>query len=195
MHSPIDVLQSFTEISPNLLDRLLRLINRRTFARHETVESRSLLENNVIFIEQGSARVFYIKGGKEKTFSFSFEDEYVMLSRQMINKPDITLVVEFLEPTSVLTLNPSQMRKEVNSEDIEYFPEATMIVNAALHQYSAYLEERLEHFQQTDATERYNWALNRYPRLLEVANLTQIASFLGLTRETLYRMRAGTYRK
>lgn len=47
--------------------------------------------------------------------------------------------------------------------------------------------------QNTSARERYQWVVDRYPRLLERSTVTQIASFLGVTKETLYRIRAGKY--
>jgi hypothetical protein len=55
------------------------------------------------------------------------------------------------------------------------------------------LEERITVLQHYSARERYLWALERYPRLTECATVTQIASFLGLTKETLYRIRSDNY--
>ena len=37
------------------------------------------------------------------------------------------------------------------------------------------------------------WLTSRYPRLLHVATITQIASYLGVTKETLYRIRNNNY--
>lgn len=47
--------------------------------------------------------------------------------------------------------------------------------------------------QTLNATQRYRWLINRYPRILESATTTQIASYLGLTKETLYRIRNNKY--
>lgn len=68
-----------------------------------------------------------------------------------------------------------------------------MFLNTTLAIYTSYLEERIYTLQCMNATERYDWAIKRYPRLTEYATVTQIASFLGLTRETLYRIRSGKY--
>ena len=71
--------------------------------------------------------------------------------------------------------------------------EWTMFLNAILYEYAGYLEERLFNLYNASARERYEWVLRRYPRLGEVATTTQIASFLGITKETLYRIRGGKY--
>ena len=41
--------------------------------------------------------------------------------------------------------------------------------------------------------ERYEWVVTRYPRLLQRATLGQIASFLGITQETISRIRSEKY--
>ena len=62
-----------------------------------------------------------------------------------------------------------------------------------MSQHVLALEERLDALQTMSAEERYRWALKRYPRITECATLTQIASFLGVTKETLYRIKSGKY--
>lgn len=194
MASPLEMLRQITDVDADLENRLRQLMVEVTFRRGATITGQSALSTSAFYIKSGSARVFYLMGGKEKTFSFSFEDEYIMLSRHLINQRDTTMTIQFLEPTRVITLRPETIRETMleRSGNIN-LPEAMMFINLALHQYALYLEERLIQFQQASARERYLWATKRYPRLLEVANGTQLASFLGLTRETLYRLRSGRY--
>ena len=68
-----------------------------------------------------------------------------------------------------------------------------LFLSTALMQYVAFLEERVSVMQSLGAEERYQWLLHRYPRITECANATQIASYLGITKETLYRIRGGKY--
>ena len=57
-----------------------------------------------------------------------------------------------------------------------------------------YLEERVMLLQTASAPERYRWMEKRYPRVIERATMTQVASFLGITKETLYRIRSNKYK-
>ena len=43
------------------------------------------------------------------------------------------------------------------------------------------------------ARERDQVALERYPNILDLVTVTQLASFLNLTKETIYRIRSGKY--
>lgn len=56
--------------------------------------------------------------------------------------------------------------------------------------YALWLEERLWQFHTLDATARYRLLLTRSPQVLREVPLTYIASFLGITLETLSRIRA-----
>ena len=68
-----------------------------------------------------------------------------------------------------------------------------IFLTTSLLQYATQLEERVGVMQSLGADERYRWVLHRYPRITECANTTQIASFLGMTKETLYRIKSGKY--
>lgn len=194
MPNPIELMRQFYEVDAEMESRLLDVMEERCFKRGDIVSGAGTLSSSAFYIVSGSARVFYLMGGKEKTFSFSFEDEFIALSRHLINSRDNTLSIQFLEPTTVIALKHEAIRRTIEADPKGMnIVEALLFVNMALIKSSLYLEERLVQFQQASARDRYQWAITRYPRLLEVANGTQLASFLGLTRETLYRIRSGEY--
>jgi hypothetical protein len=56
--------------------------------------------------------------------------------------------------------------------------------------YALLLEERLHSIQFCTAKERYNFMLEKYPHLIQQIPLTYIASYLGISLETLSRIRA-----
>jgi hypothetical protein len=61
-----------------------------------------------------------------------------------------------------------------------------------LERHIEYLEEHM-FMLRMEARDRYFWALKKYPHILDVVSVTQLASFLNLTKETLYRIRSGKY--
>ena len=99
----------------------------------------------------------------------------------------------FLEDSDIVYVPHIRLHDMLNDIEEINQEETALFLNASLLHYTAYLEERIYAFQNANAVERYNWAVARYPRLLECATVTQIASFLGLTKETLYRIRSGKY--
>lgn len=190
MPHPIDIIRRIHDLPAERDEKLLSAMVEEHYRRGDVIERQQLLRSNVYYIKRGSARVFYIMNGKDHTYSFAFDDEFILLSKQMVMAPDSTMSIEFLEPTDVIFIPHGQIQDTFQRSNID---EAAIFMNAGLIEHTEYLEERVFMLQNTSARQRYEWVVNRYPRLLECATITQIASFLGLTKETLYRIRSGKY--
>ena len=141
----------------------------------------------------GSARVFYISGGKEHTYSFAFENEIIALSHQLVQDSNYVTTIEFLEPTKLAILPVEELQTLIRSHDLNNLGVLLEQMVRGLLTQMTILEERILVLQTYSAKERFEWLMKRYPKIAERANLTQIASFLGLTKETLYRIRAWKY--
>lgn len=194
MPHPLDIIRRFVPLVPELENTLRQLLVERHFKRRQTISDTTQLSNTAFYIVKGAARVYHLKKGKEHTFSFAFDDQFILVNQYNEQFDNTRAFIEFLEPTTAITLSPERVREVVHSNDVDYSA-ATLFVNAALSQYCRYLEERVIVMQQDDAAARYRWVTTRYPRITDTVNGTQLASFLGITRETLYRIRRGVYRK
>lgn len=193
MGHPIDHIRAHLEISPEMEQSLRSIMTRHTFKRGDTISSISDIRTNVFYIQHGAARVYYLKSGKEHTYSFAFDDEFITLSPHLWKEPDNITTIEFLEPTEVIFVPISGTHLLMEDYAREHIAEAATVLITALIEHTRFLEERLFILQTASAPERYKWLINRYPKILERATITQIASYLGVTKETLYRIRAGKY--
>ncbi len=191
MAHPIEYLKKIFKLSPEQIDQVATLIVEKQMPKGSFIE-RSNQSTESYYIKKGAARAFYTKDGKEHTVAFAFDDEY-LLTKLMSASESMIITVTFLEDTELIYIPHSRLREAINNITTEKSPEALLFYHAGLQQYLAYLEERLYVFQSMNAKERYDWVMTRYPRLLEYATVTQISSFLGLTKETLYRIRSGKY--
>lgn len=192
MAHPIEYLKKIFKLSPAQIEQINTLIVEKQMPKGSSIE-RISQTIETYYIKKGGARAYYIKDGKEHTVSFAFDDEY-LLTKLVAQNPSIQLSITFLEDTEIIYIPTSKLKETLDNVKTGKSPEALLFFHAGLHQYLAYLEERLYVFQSMNAKERYEWVINRYPRLLEYATVTQIASFLGLTKETLYRIRSGKYK-
>lgn len=191
MAHPIEHLKKIFKLSPAQIEQVNTLIVEKQMPKGSFIErSNQLIES--YYIKKGAARAFYTKDGKEHTIAFAFDDEYLIAKLISANAP-MTITVTFLEDTEIIYIPHSKLKETLDNITTEKSPEALLFFHTALQQYLTYLEERLYVFQSMNAKERYDWVIARYPRLLECATVTQISSFLGLTKETLYRIRSGKY--
>lgn len=192
MH-PIENIKAFTNITPELEEQLLSIMCRKSFKKGEIIRGAANLATTAYYILNGAARVFTTAGGKEHTHSFSFEDEFIILSKQTIKYQPDTISIQFLENTEVIYVPYVKVKDLLSGTATVDNPAALVFFNAGLIRYNEFLEERLYAMQILNAREKYNWLITRYPRILESATVTQIASYLGLTKETLYRIRNNKY--
>lgn len=138
------------------------------------------------FLLQGAARSFYLKDGTEVNTWFAFENETVGSFQNYQNQP-ARESVELLEDSQLIVMDLHSLRKALpNSLQISHF------VRLAVEEYTAFLEERLYLLQFMNGMERYLFLLENEPHVLQRVPLTYIASYLGMSRETLSRLRART---
>lgn len=142
---------------------------------------------NHFFIVKGVARTYYIENGKEYNYSFSFDDEFIMIPYTESQR-GLNVFVQFLEDTEVCftSTNNRQKLPSLANEKFHHFVE-TALVDQIKYMESMMIMLRME------AKARYKWVMKKHPRILESVSLTQLASFLNITKETLYRIRSGKY--
>lgn len=189
MPHPLETFKNLFRFSPSQLEAVEHLLVERHFCRGSIIDGQHSLQTQIFYLKKGAARVFYIDNGHEHTVQFAFDDEYLHTHSNI----PVQASVMFMEESDVIYLPMSGMRDLLSEKDVTPTQEAILYMNASLIDHVKNLEERIYYTQNASAVDRYKWIVNRYPRLLECATVTQIASYLGLTKETLYRIRSGKY--
>lgn len=189
MPHPLQTLKDLFHLGPEQLEAIEQMFVERSFVRGDVIDGRHSLKTQIFYLKSGAARVYYTEKGREHTIQFAFDDEYLDTK----NDVAVQTTVMFMEDSKVIYMPMAGIRDFLSDQDKEMNQEAILFMNASLISRIKILEERIFYTQHASAVERYNWVISRYPRLLECATVTQIASFLGVTKETLYRIRSGKY--
>ncbi len=192
MPHPYDIIRRIFNFSQKELDRLYSVMQETHMPKGSTIDGYKHVRQNTYYIMRGAARAYYIRDGKEHTISFAFDDEYLM-THIVLNNVDIPLTIKFMDDSDIIYFSMHRFHNEMQENQESDSVELLKMLNSALIIYNSYLEERVYTLQCMSATERYQWAIERHPMLLEYATITQIASYLGVTKETLYRIRSGKY--
>lgn len=140
---------------------------------------------DLFFIEKGLLRGYYLLDGKEITNWFGSEGEFATCFYAFVAEKPSFENIQVLED-SVLT--------QVSFTDLQHlykeFPETERLGRIITETYYIRLEERLLSLQFKTAKERYHHFIKSRPSLLQRTSLGQIASYLGITQETLSRIRS-----
>jgi CRP-like cAMP-binding protein len=140
---------------------------------------------HLYFIEKGLTRTYYLKDGKDITDWISVEGTIaVSIISFLTCEPDIR-GIELLEPSSLLALAQSDLERLYGRfHDIERL--GRLLISGGIVQ----LQQRFDDLHFSTAHQRYQKLIDTTPSLINRVPLGMIASYLGITQETLSRIRA-----
>lgn len=135
-------------------------------------------------IRDGSAKSYYQKESKEVCLWFAFKNEIVSTIKTFEGAPS-NETIELLEDSTLIQFKIEPIKKlaEINLSISHW-------ILYIITEHAIFLEERLYKLQFMTSQERYEELIKVAPELLQKVSLTDIASFLGMSRETLSRIRA-----
>jgi CRP-like cAMP-binding protein len=136
------------------------------------------------FVISGAVRSYYLKDGVEVNTWFAMENEMVGSLFTYKGKPSRE-TIELLENSSLIAINLKNIKPLVFTNI-----QIANFINAIIEDYALFLEEKLFYSQMSNSTDRFRMLLEKEPKLFQRVPLTYIASYLGISRETLSRLRA-----
>lgn len=140
---------------------------------------------HLYFVQQGALRGYYNLDGKEITHWFGFEKDFVTSFHSFITQEPAVENIQLLEGSVLWAIS-----KETLSNLYNQYHEIERLVRIATEKYYIRLEEKFVNSHFKTATERYEHLLEQQPHILERVPLGHIASYLGISQETLSRIRS-----
>lgn len=138
----------------------------------------------IAFIDSGIYRYYHIKNGIEKVTAFWFEGDVLSNYKSYLTDTPSTHFIEAMKPGIVWKIKRDYIKKHYKGS--EKFNELGRIITENIFLSTAL---RLDNFIQNSPQERYLELYNRNPSILEVCPHYMIASYLGITPESLSRIR------
>jgi len=155
-----------------------------TLAKGEHLVQEGKTCRHLYFLQQGALRGYYSLDGKEVTHWFAFENDFVTSFHSFITNEPAVEDIQLIEGSILWSIS-----KETSTRLFNQFHEIERTVRIAYEKYYIRLEERFVNSQFRSAGERYEKLIHDSPHILERVPLGQIASYLGISQETLSRIR------
>ncbi len=140
---------------------------------------------HLYFLEKGALRGFYNLDGKEITHWFGFENDFVTSFHSFITGEPAVENIQLLEACTLWSISKEQLTVMLNR-----FHEIERLMRIAYEKYYIRLEERFVNAQFKTAKELYENLLQQTPHILERVPLGCVAAYLGISQETLSRIRS-----
>ena len=142
------------------------------------------LSDFAYFVIKGALRSYYLKNGIEVNTWFALENEVAGSLQNFYDKPSRE-TIELLENATLIAINIKKIKPLMRTNI-----QIANFINAIIEEYVLFLEDKIYWQQMVTAKDKLETLVEKEPELFQRIPLTYLASYLGISRETLSRLRA-----
>jgi CRP-like cAMP-binding protein len=144
----------------------------------------------IYFVQKGSARIFYHKGGREVTEWLALDQEFLMSITSFFQREPSRLIIHTLEASEIWSIPRGWLYTMAAQHH-----EVETLFRKMLEGSLILSQKRMETLQFETAASRYANLIQHNTEIIKRVPVSYIASFLGITQETLSRIRGAQAKK
>lgn len=171
-------------VSSDLERQLISRLKLQVFTRGSVIHKAEDICVESHFIRKGILRLYFLKNEKEISEYFCGEGEWVNSPRSFMFRELDNYYIDVLENSEVYTLHIQDLMFL-----FENFTEMERYARLSMGTMFYQMIERVHSFQSSNAREKYEHFCRVYAPIHSRLPLGMIASYLGITQETLSRVR------
>lgn len=179
------VITALSPLSAESMNALLKIWKHWSTPKDFFLLKENTVADYIYFIEKGVARIYYYKNNKEITEWLALDEQFFLSITSFFLRKPSHLIIQTIERSEVSGIHHDDlMRLAGTYHDVERLLRKMVTWSLILSQ------ERMDSIQFESAQQRYERLLKSSPQIVQRVPLTYIASFLGITLETLSRIRS-----
>lgn len=191
MEDLINKIKSNIALSSKAEEYVISIAKERKISRGNVLIRQGQTVNNTYFVKDGCLRAYSIdKKGKEHTLQFAIKNWWISDFIAIYNNELAILTVECITDSNIIEFNA----KELDGIYL-IFPEFEAFQRNNLERHVVSLHKRILNQLQLSAPERYDLFLKQYPDIEQFTPNYHIASYLGITQQSLSRIRVEKSKK
>lgn len=179
-----DIVNPAIELNEKDWKILQSLYIERSFKKGEYLVSRGNVENYINLVIEGSCRVFIIKNGIEYNWALAFENDWISSFESFSNNMPSDEYIKAMTDMKVYSFHRDSIIN-IASVNSKFAKLERYIINQIIHDKT----ERLISFVSNTPIERYLKLIKKHPDIIQKASSKVIATFIGVTAESLSRIR------
>lgn len=183
-------IKAYTTLDDDELLLLQEALEKRTYSKNDIIFREGKISNEIYFVSKGCVRLFYNVDGTDKTAFFYTESQFICAGESYtFNIPAIENY-QAVEPTEIFVFT-----KKKTEELLQKVPKLEVLARIATENELITSQKVIASFVTKSAEERYIELLNTQKKLFQRVPQQYIASFLGVSPETLSRIKARVHKK
>lgn len=179
------VLDRVVILSKQQQENVRRFFKYQEFPKDSLILNADEICNHLYFVVEGIVRQYYCFEGKEMTSRFAFEEDFTFAPSSFILRKPSQEMISCISNCKFFVITYEGLQYLYDND-----PDWNRIGRLLIEHYFIELEERAFLMKAQTASERYDDLMQRYPDLVDRVKLGHLASYLGITQETLSRIRA-----
>lgn len=181
----LETLSLMVPLPANLQERIKGELITQTFTKKHLLLRPGEIARRFYFIRRGFLRSYFIDGqGKERTNWFMGKGEIILSNYSFLTQRPSYEYVEVLQAAELQSISWHQL----NAYYAE-FKEGNIIGRIINQNHFLMSEETTFLLRNSSIRQRYEMLKARYPDIDQLVTQNHIASYLGISRETLSRLR------
>lgn len=184
MNPFITYIQQYVSITPEIEKEILNLIRTEELNKGDVLLEEGKTCNRMYFIVQGTVRTFFYQNAKDITYWIYPENSLVTSWPSYFLRKPSSEYIEVTENSTLISLTYNQWQ-----ELYLKFPSLDRFGRLVIEEQIALLDEFYKGYYFLTAKEKYDLLVGVFPSITQRANLGHIASMLGISQETLSRIR------
>lgn len=183
MQKLIDYIELYVKLDSEAIKELENLAVIETYKKNQYILEQGQYCNKIWFIKRGMVRKYYLYQGKEiSTWIHTENNTFTSLQSYAQNIPSNEFI-KACEDTEVISIS------KTNSEKLAKNSHFVIFSNAIMEQELVNMDKHTKAFNQKDAKGKYEYLREIAPEIIKRAKIGHIASIIGVSRETLSRIR------
>lgn len=179
------VLDRVYELPAKIKDDLWQKVNVKHYTKHDPILRQGQVEGYMTFLYEGMIRAYHLQDGKEISLDFRFSGEMMTAYTSYISQKPSPIAIDALEDCIVLRIS----KKDVESLHDKYHKFERLGRLTSEYFYLRRIQREIEILSYS-AEERYLHLLKRQPDLVAKIPVKHLASYLGIHKQSLSRIRS-----
>ena len=185
MNELLDYFKKNISISSEIENKLNEIITERKLVKGEIVLSDNSIKKEHIFVASGCLRSFYkTENGKEHTIQFAIKNWWISDYITLYTNNKSVVSIESVTHSKILVIDNSKVEEFYNE-----YPQFETFQRKNFEKRIAALQNRVLSLLTLTAPEKYSQFIKYYAEFEKIIPNYQIASYLGITPQSLSRIR------
>ncbi len=177
-------------LSDEMKQRLQAIAAIQSFPKNHLLLKEGDVANDACFVLKGLARAYYVTEGRAVTSRFMDEGFMITSWVSFYTRQPGYEYIELLEESEVACMHYNDVQRLYHD-----LPDFNTVGRKLTEHYFYLAEQRTQMLRKHTAEQKYRFFLQQHPDLLQRVPLKYIATYLGMSEETLSRVRGKLARR